>query len=128
MKKLFQNFLFFCTTFSILHAHEGPWSASRPDGHAPITVMGDHMHAKGEWMLSYRNMTMDMEGMLKGSDTIAATSAGYGMMGMMLPKEMRMDMHMQSFQHISTYYLLGLSCLHSIPLPSLPKINTILPE
>jgi len=99
MKKLFQTFLLLSAATSILLAHEGPWSASRPDGHAPITVMGDHMHAKGEWMLSYRYMTMDMEGLLKGSDTIAATSAGYGMMGMMLPKEMRMDMHMVGAMH-----------------------------
>ena len=39
-----------------------PWTAARPDGHAPISVMGDHMHAMGEWMVSYRYMTMDMEG------------------------------------------------------------------
>jgi hypothetical protein len=26
----------------------------RPDGHAPLGVMGDHRHASGEWMLSYR--------------------------------------------------------------------------
>lgn len=34
----------------------------RADSHAPIGMMGDHMHHKGEWMLSYRFMHMDMEG------------------------------------------------------------------
>ena len=34
----------------------------RADSHAPIGVMGEHMHKKGEWMLSYRYMYMDMEG------------------------------------------------------------------
>ena len=29
--------------FSLSSAHEGPWTAARPDGHAPISVMGDHM-------------------------------------------------------------------------------------
>ncbi|MEL7333685.1 MAG: hypothetical protein AAFN12_15670 [Cyanobacteria bacterium J06560_2] len=32
------------------------WSPSRPDSHAPIGVMGDHTHEKGEFMLSYRYM------------------------------------------------------------------------
>ncbi|MBO6658950.1 MAG: hypothetical protein JJ934_18805, partial [Pseudomonadales bacterium] len=35
--------------------------ATRPDDHAPIGVMGDHTHHKGEWMLSYRYMLMRME-------------------------------------------------------------------
>ena len=25
------------------------WPSSRPDGHAPIGVMGDHIHEQGEW-------------------------------------------------------------------------------
>ena len=29
-------------------------TAGRPDSHAPIGVMGDHMHKEGEWMVSYR--------------------------------------------------------------------------
>lgn len=39
--------------------------------HAPIGVMGDHMHMKGEWMFSYRRMTMTMEDNIQGSDSIA---------------------------------------------------------
>ena len=34
---------------------------SVPDAHAPIGVMGDHTHAQGEWMFSYRFMHMSME-------------------------------------------------------------------
>ena len=33
----------------------------RPDNHAPITVMGDHIHEKGELMFSYRYMHMSMK-------------------------------------------------------------------
>jgi hypothetical protein len=99
MKKLTTKLLLLAATASILDAHEGPWTAGRPDGHAPITVMGDHMHAMGEWMLSYRYMTMDMEGLLKGSDSIAAASSGYPMGGTMLPKAMTMDMHMLGAMH-----------------------------
>ena len=34
----------------------------RADSHAPIGVMGEHTHKKGEWMLSFRYMTMEMKG------------------------------------------------------------------
>ena len=45
-------------------AQDNLWNSSRPDGHAPISVMGDHLHKKGEFMLSYRFMQMRMEGNL----------------------------------------------------------------
>lgn len=35
---------------------------TRADGHAPIGVMGDHLHKKGSYMLSYRFMRMSMAG------------------------------------------------------------------
>ena len=44
----------FITLFPIL-AHAGS-----AQSHAPIGVMGDHIHKKGEWMTSYRYMHMDM--------------------------------------------------------------------
>lgn len=52
----------------------------RPDSHAPIGVMGDHMHKEGQWMVSYRMMRMDMEGNRNGTsnlspETIATTFA-----------------------------------------------------
>ena len=79
--------------FSTLSAHEGSWTAARPDGHAPISVMGDHMHSMGEWMVSYRYMTMEMEGLLKGSNPVTASSQLTGMTTM-VPTKMTMDMHM----------------------------------
>ena len=102
MKKLSLFFVSLIINVSVSTAHEGPWTAARPDGHAPISVMGDHMHAMGEWMVSYRYMTMDMEGLLDGSSDIspsdAATKYDIKMKGMaspmMLPKAMTMDMHM----------------------------------
>ena len=82
--------------FSLSSAHEGPWTAARPDGHAPISVMGDHMHKMGEWMVSYRYMSMEMQGLLAGSKNISANDANSTFrfpLGM-LPKDMTMDMHM----------------------------------
>ncbi|MEM7702047.1 MAG: transporter [Pseudomonadota bacterium] len=74
--------------------------------HAPIGVMGDHRHAKGEWMFSYRFMHMDMGGIQIGTDsvtpeTVATTVPNrfFGQPGQpptlrVVPTEMFMDMHM----------------------------------
>ena len=84
--------------FSFSSAHEGPWTAARPDGHAPISVMGDHMHEMGEWMVSYRYMSMDMEGLLNASSDVTSDSQLGTMMTPgdydMVPVDMKMDMHM----------------------------------
>jgi hypothetical protein len=45
--------------------------AVRADGHAPIGVMGEHLHKKGGWMLSYRYMRMNMEGNRIGTDEVS---------------------------------------------------------
>ena len=102
MKSIYLLFLSALLSLSSF-AHNEPWTASRPDGHAPISVMGDHMHAMGEWMVSYRYMTMEMKGLLDGSNDTTSTTAGSkfprSMMGDMLPKEMTMDMHMFGAMH-----------------------------
>ena len=59
----------------------------------PTGIMGGHMHKAGEWMFSYRYMSMDMEGLREGTDTISAQDAlaqGYTA----APIEMHMEMHM----------------------------------
>lgn len=67
---------------------------ARPDGHAPIGVMRDHVHKKGEYMLSYRYDYMSMKGNKQNSDSISTQDIlgnnGY----MMSPSEMDMRMHM----------------------------------
>jgi len=79
---------------------------ARADSHAPIAVMAEHFHKKGEWMFSYRFMSMDMEGNLQGSsstspDSIVTTESNrfFGNPGMpptlrVVPSSMTMDMHM----------------------------------
>lgn len=37
-------------------------SSSKPDEHAPISIMGDHIHKHKEFMFSYRKMIMNMNG------------------------------------------------------------------
>lgn len=44
-------------------AHEGDGGeVNYATDHAPIGVMADHRHERGEWMVSYRYMFMDMSG------------------------------------------------------------------
>jgi hypothetical protein len=68
------------------------WTSSRPDGHAPIGVMGDHSHGKGEFMVSYRFMNMGMKGNRTGTEAVSTEEvlADY----MVSPTEMTMSMHM----------------------------------
>ena len=63
---------------------------------APIGVMGDHMHPKGEWMLSIRHMNMDMQTNRSGGNILSSVdifNQGY----MVAPLSMNMSMNMLSF-------------------------------
>lgn len=85
--------------------------------HAPIGVMGDHVHKAGEWMWSYRFMRMTMAGNRKGGnaiepDAIATTEPnrffGRPMQPPTLriaPIEMNMDMHMVGVMHAPANWL-----------------------
>jgi hypothetical protein len=76
------------------------WSSGRPDGHAPIGVMGDHTHAAGEWMLSYRYMVMSMDGNRgrSGTKSLNDVLAEFPV----APTEMLMKMHMFGVMHAPT--------------------------
>lgn len=89
------------------HEHAGfGQSPIRADGHAPIGVMGDHMHAKGGWMLSYRLIGMSMRGSRIGSNSVTpeniATTVPNRFFGQpmqpptlrIVPLDMSMEMHM----------------------------------
>lgn len=79
---------------STTSAHE---YTDRPDGHAPIGVMGDHTHETGDWMLSYRFSSMLMEGNRDGTSSISTEDvlADY----MVTPLDMQMSMHMFGVMH-----------------------------
>lgn len=79
-----------CVSVSAFAANS---NEARPDGHAPIGVMRDHVHKKGEAMLSYRYEFMRMKGSMKNGDNISPAGVneeGY----MMSPLKMDMKMHM----------------------------------
>ena len=93
MKKInncLYGILIFCSLFT--SAQENLWTSGRPDGHAPMDVMGDHYHKKGEWMVSYRLMNMTMEGARSGNQDMATSVVHQSYMA--APKEMQMSMHM----------------------------------
>lgn len=81
---------------------QAPYNA---DGHAPIGVMGEHLHGGGEFMLSYRLMPMVMQGLQDGTaelsdaESLAVDNPFFGRPGQppkmrILPREMTMNMHM----------------------------------
>lgn len=79
-----------CSNIAV--AQENQWSSARPDGHAPISVMGDHYHKKGEFMFSYRYMPMWMDGNLQSTDDISNEDIYQNFM--VAPQKMQMNMHM----------------------------------
>ncbi|MGB2129324.1 MAG: transporter [Flavicella sp.] len=68
------------------------WTSSRADGHAPMGVMADHVHHKGEFMVSYRLMHMQMKENLQGNSEIS--NATILEQYHAAPKSMQMQMHM----------------------------------
>ena len=69
----------------------------RPDGQAPIGVMGDHYHHKGGLMFSYRYMNMSMDGNRAGSNEVndMVIFQNY----MLAPQTMSMQMHMPGIMY-----------------------------
>ena len=71
-------------------------------GHAPVDVMGDHMHKKGEWMTSYRFKHMNMEGNRIGTSKVTPEFIVSNISNRfsppatlrVVPTKMTMDMHM----------------------------------
>lgn len=87
-------------------AAEGFEASATANGHAPIGVMGDHTHNKGELMLSYRFAYMRASGLIDGTSTPSADNVAtnyanrfFGMAGQpatlrVIPDEMTMRAHM----------------------------------
>lgn len=69
---------------------------------APLGVMGDHMHDQGQWMVSYRYMRMEMDGLRNGTDGVSPESAVTNFANLnappagfrVTPTQMSTDMHM----------------------------------
>lgn len=75
----------------------------RPDDHAPIGVMRDHVHKQNEYMFSYRYQLMNMKGVRSGEDDVSLNEvlSQY----MMSPRKMEMKMHMVGAMYGMTDHL-----------------------
>lgn len=82
----------FTTLLTILttsaFAHEG----SHPIDHAPAGIMGDHLHAEGNWMVGYKFQRTSQSDFQHNRRNVSATDLlhSYGE----VPLKMDMDMHM----------------------------------
>ena len=65
---------------------------NRPDAYAPSGIMGDHLHAKGGLMVSFRYMNMAMDGNISGSESVSNETVYNSYM--VAPQEMDMQMYM----------------------------------
>ncbi len=95
----------------------GHHGMSHANSKAPIGVMGDHMHHKGGWMVSYRYMRMEMKGNRDGSSDLSpaeiATTVANPFFGQpmqpptlrVVPTQMTMDMHMFGMMYAPTDWL-----------------------
>jgi len=87
-------------------AHDGEYHPAYADSHAPIGVMADHTHKKGEWMVSYRYMNMEMDDSRIGTNEVTpeeivstVPNRFAGLTGQppnlrIVPTRMNTDMHM----------------------------------
>lgn len=83
------------------HADSTHTNPATPEGHAPIMVMGDHMHKAGEFMVSARHMSMRMKGNIKGTNELSDAKVlaepnqhGAPMTLRVVPQKMDMQMTM----------------------------------
>ena len=95
----------FCASFSLTFSTYVS-ASDRAIDHAPIGVMADHTHDRGEWMLSYRVMQMQMQGSRDETNSISpeetVSSVANPFLGQpgqpatlrVVPTEMSMTMHM----------------------------------
>lgn len=82
-----------------IHLHHGPHNHKAT---APVSIMGDHTHDKGDWMVSYRFKRMHMAGNRQGTDSISPAQIVTTIPNpnappatlRVVPTEMDMDMHM----------------------------------
>ncbi|MFQ3347066.1 MAG: hypothetical protein ACI8RT_000800 [Candidatus Azotimanducaceae bacterium] len=115
MSKFFAlSFCCLCSMATFTDIRADTRANTRPDSHAPIGVMGDHIHEKGEWMLSFRTMTMSMQGNLQGTSSLSpeeiVQTQANGFAGMpmqpanlrVVPVKMTMQMQMLGVMYAPT--------------------------
>ncbi len=85
----------------------------RVDAHAPIGVMGDHTHEAGEMMVSYRYMTMHMDGHQAGTNGLTSHQV-YDFGFAVAAESMDSHMHMLGIMYAPTDWLTLTSMLNYV--------------
>lgn len=118
IKIVFLGIAFFLAKPSNSQEKNNNWKGNRPDGHAPISVMGDHYHGKGEIMLSYRYMYMNMEDIQVGinKETPQNILRPNGGKYMVTPTKMPMNMHMLGAMYAPSNKITLLAMLNYIDM------------
>jgi hypothetical protein len=83
-------------------------ASARPDSHAPTGVMGDHTHLPGEWMTSYRYMTMSMGPNYSGSSQVTPSQVHANFMVAPVSMDMNMQMVGVMYAPSNTVTLMGM--------------------
>src|ERR1043166_2335440 len=85
------RFKYFYLILTFLCGHSSAfsqcWPTNRPDGHAPIGVMADHLHPEGSMMIGYHFEYMQMNHPIDPMFHVHSTSGN-------IPHHMDMQMHM----------------------------------
>lgn len=108
----------FVLAASVISTSINLFADTRADAHAPIGVMGDHKHHRGEFMFSYRYMHMSMDGNKDGNDdlnvseVLSPTDFNY----LVSPVDMEMDMHMLGLMYAPTHRLTLMAMVNIIDL------------
>ena len=96
----------------------------RPDDHALISIMGDHVHAIGDWMFSYRYMHMAMDDQYAGRDKISPGRA-FASNYTVSPTSMSMEMQMLGVMYASSDKL---TLMAMLPYQDLEMDHMIFPR
>ena len=82
------------------HDHHVHHDYHQHPSQAPASVMGEHVHPNGEWMVSYTYMLMNMDGMRDGTDDLSDQDILQDFM--VTPLHMTMEMHMVGAMYAAT--------------------------
>jgi hypothetical protein len=97
--------------FSFVRGHDfhqetnNKWTSARPDGHAPIGVMGDHAHKSMEWMIGYRYSFSHFKDLQEGTKSINVNELFVNNSFAMAPQKMDMHMHMLEIMFAPTEWV-----------------------
>ncbi|QDS86845.1 hypothetical protein EC9_10200 [Rosistilla ulvae] len=126
MKRLNVTFFMLLAAANVSSAHDE--YRSRADKHAPAGLMGDHLHAPGEWMVEYKYMNMYMDGNRAGTQRLSDSEAiDFGATSnpvtnrMASPNNMTHEMHMV---HIMRGMTEDITLYAMVMLPSITMDHT----